>query len=160
DRSLAVAVTAAAAAFDREAETLALEGLRTDVGGVVADWQLSAAALLDAPAAEGSVRATGDTAALFELAVLQPPSGGAPSELGPFTASSSFAWSGAPAEVRLADLALDVLGMQIRGEGSLRAAEHLQGRIAIAEFAPNAAVQALLRGAVPPTVDVSALDRL
>ena len=44
--------------------------------------------------------------------------------------------------------------MHVSGEGSLTAGNELAGHVVIDEFTPNAALQALLRGAVPPTVDV------
>lgn len=159
-RTVPVTVAAAALAFDPAAQTLALDGLKTEIGGIAADWELTVGTPLDAPSVEGTVRAAGDTTALFELAALEPPSSVAPQDLGSFALSSRFAWASTPAEARLADLVLDVLGMQIQGGGTLRDGRQLDGRLAVAEFAPNAAVQALLRGAVPPTVDVSALDRL
>src|SRR5690606_9844913 len=61
--------------------------------------------------------------------------------------------------VRVTDFDAAALGVRIRGEGSLADGDRLAGRIEIPAFAPNAAVQALLRAAVPPTVDVAAIDR-
>jgi len=50
--------------------------------------------------------------------------------------------------------------MHVTGEGSLTSGNELMGHVAVDPFTPNAALQALLRGAVPPTVDVGALGTL
>ena len=62
--------------------------------------------------------------------------------------------------MQLTGVNAELLGMRVTGEGSLTGANELAGRIVIGEFTPNAALQALLRGAVPPTVDVAALGLL
>ena len=62
--------------------------------------------------------------------------------------------------MRLTGVDAELLGMHVTGEGSLTGGNELAGRVVIGEFTPNAALQALLRGAVPPTVDVGALGLL
>lgn len=158
-RRVPLAVAAAAAAYDPDADTLAFEDLRTEAGAVAADWQLDASSLLTAPQVGGTVRASGDMAELLALAGLEAPVGIDPRTLGPFSAAATFAWRQAPAEVRIGELDVDAVGVRIRGEGSL-AGERLAGRIDIPELVPNETLKALLRTAVPPTVDVEAIDRL
>ena len=62
--------------------------------------------------------------------------------------------------MRVTSSSADALGMHVTGEAALTGGNELAGRVVIGEFAPNAALQALLRGAVPPTVDVGALGTL
>ena len=153
--------TAARIAFDRTAETLAVEELVTEIAGIRAAWQLSGASLLANPTVRGSVAV--DPAAVsivFEQLQISPPTAIEPSELGTFTLAAEFSLQTEPQVVQLTGVNAELLGMRVTGEGSLTGANELAGRILIGEFTPNAAVQALLRGAIPPTVDVAALGPL
>ena len=97
---------------------------------------------------------------MFEQLGLSPPASLDASELGTFTLAAQFEFQAEPQVVRVRDLRADALGMHVSGEATLTGGNELAGRVVIAEFTPNAALQALLRGAVPPTVDVSALGTL
>ncbi len=156
-----LAVVADRIAFDRQAETLVAEGLETTAAGVRTAWQLAGTALLSNPAFQGSVAVdSAELATVFEQLGVSPPAPLDASQLGTFTLGAQFDLQTEPQVVRLRDVVAEVLGMHVNGEGSLTAGNELAGRIAVAEFTPNAALQALLRDAVPPTVDVAALGAL
>lgn len=158
-RTLAAAATRIA--FDRAAERLDVEGLVTEVAGVRAAWQLDGTALVSNPALRGSVAVEpAELATVFEQLRLAPPAGIEPRELGTFTVAAQFAWQAEPQVVQLSQVDAELLGMRVTGEGSLSGGNELAGHVVIGEFTPNGAVQALLRAAVPPTVDVGALGSL
>ncbi len=158
-RSLEAA--AARIAFDRTAETLAVEELVTEFAGTRAAWELTGAAVLTSPALRGSVAVEpSQLAAVFEQLRLSPPASVEPSELGMFTLTAQFSWQADPQLIQVSDVNAELLGMRVNGEGSLSAGNELAGHVVIGEFTPTSAVQALLRAAVPPTVDVSALGTL
>jgi uncharacterized protein involved in outer membrane biogenesis len=151
---------AATLAFDPQAQTLAVEGLTTESAGVHAAWTLAGKTLLDNPTIEGSVNVVGaPLAGVFDELGWQPPEGVAKGELGDLTMSSGFSFRSEPREVRVTKLQAKLLGLELSGEGTL-AGDELRGNVAIPEFGPTPAVRALLRAAVPPRVDVSALDKL
>lgn len=156
----ALAVTAARLAFDRGRQTLAVEGLATETAGVRATWQLAGSTVIDDPTFEGSVTVAGaELATVLEQLGLAPPQGVDTSELGTLSLTTRFAYRTEPPFVGVSELAAEALGMTVRGAGSLEGRE-LEGAIEIPEFTPSAAAEKWLRAAVPPTVDVTALDRL
>lgn len=156
-----LSATANRIVFDNAAQTLAVDGLATETAGVAATWQLAGSALLDNPTVEGSVAIVGaELAPLFEQLELAPPGGLAPADLGTASLRTQFKFQAEPQVVSLTGLEAESLGLQIRGSGTLTGDNELAGSIEIPEFAPNAALQGWLRAAVPPTVDVSALERL
>jgi uncharacterized protein involved in outer membrane biogenesis len=157
------ALTAAARriAFHRTAETLAVEGLVTELAGISAAWELAGTTLIAGPTLRGSVTvAPAELAAVFEQLRLSPPSTLAVSDLGTFAVTTQFSFQAEPRAIAVSGVDAEVLGMRVTGEGSLTGADELAGHVVIEEFAPNAAMRALLRAAVPPTVDVSALGTL
>lgn len=149
-------------AFDRSRQTLKIEGLTTESNGLRATWSADGTALLDAPAFTGSVAlADSRLADLLTTLDLAAPQAVTANDLGNVSFAARFAYRAAPQqEIRLTDVKADVLGMQATGEGTLERGNQLSGRVTIPEFAAGKAFQALLRAAVPPTVDVSALDKL
>src|SRR6185503_19144400 len=156
-----LAATATTVAFDRAQQTLRVDGLATETEGVRATWQLAGSTLLDNPTVEGSVTvAPTELGALFDELELPPPQGVAPGDLGTLALTTRFKYQAEPAVASVANLEVQVLGITVRGSGTLTAGNELAGTVEIPEFVPNAAVQGWLRAAVPPTVDVSALDRL
>jgi AsmA protein len=81
-------------------------------------------------------------------------------ELGNFKLATQFSLQAEPQVVQVSQVDAELLGMRVSGDGSLSGGTELAGHVVIGEFTPNAAVQALLRAAIPPTVDVSALGTL
>ncbi|HEY8519651.1 MAG TPA: AsmA family protein [Gammaproteobacteria bacterium] len=160
DGTVSVALSVPAVVFDPAAQTLTIDRLTTTAGGVAADWRIAARSLLDAPAVDGAVTSRGTAAALLELLAMTPPAGVDPASLGDFTLRSDFAVALAPRRVSVSGFEVAALGFTARGEGSLDETNRLQGRVEVPQFTPSTAVQALLRAAVPPTVDVSALGDL
>jgi uncharacterized protein involved in outer membrane biogenesis len=147
--------------FDGAADSLAVEGLATELAGVRAAWQLAGTSLSTAPALRGSVAIdSADIETVFEQLQLSPPASLEASELGTVALAAQFSVLTEPQSVQLSDVTAELLGMRVSGEGSLTGGNELAGRVVVAEFTPNAAVQALLRSAVPPTVDVAALGAL
>ena len=152
---------ASRAAFDRATQTLAVEGLRTSVAGIDAAWQIEGATLLDNPRVSGSVTLSPTAlATVFAQLDLDPPQGVSPADLGNLSGSAAFEFVARPRAITISNVDAQALGLRLRGEAALDAANELTGRIEIPEFVPNSAVQSLLRTAVPPTVDVTALDEL
>ena len=152
---------AARAAFDRAAETLEVEGLTTEIAGIRAEWQLSGSTLLANPALRGAVTVErSPLEAVLEQLRLAPPASLSADELGTFTLATELSFRAEPQLIEATGLTAELLGMRVGGEASLAAGNELAGHIVVAEFTPNAALQALLRSAVPPTVDVSALGAL
>lgn len=149
--------TASRIAFARAAETLAVEGLVTEAAGARAAWQLSGSTLLTNAALQGNVAIEAPQLAtvLEQLQVALPASLDA-RQLGALSMSTQFAFQQDPQTLRLTQLDAEVLGARIRGEASLTAGSEVAGRIAVAEFTPNAALQAVLRESAP-SVDVTAL---
>jgi uncharacterized protein involved in outer membrane biogenesis len=160
-RARSFSARAANVAFDRDAQTLQVDGLTTETAGARAEWTLAGSTLLDNPTFTGSVRVTQAALATI-LAELdwQPPSGVDPSDLGNATLAAELAYRARPREIRVSELSAEVLGVHLTGAGTLAGTDELTGNVDIAEFAPNAALRSLLRSVVPPKVDVSALDRL
>lgn len=152
---------AARVAYDATGQTLAVEGLSTEAAGVTATWQLASVTLGDNMSVRGSVTAaSSNLATLFDELKLAPPQGIAAKDLGSLALRTGFTFQAEPQTITLSAVDAEVLGLRVRGEGSLTGDNALAGRVEIPEFTPNAAIQALLRTAVPPTVDVSALNRL
>ena len=139
--------TATRVAFDRTAESLAVEALVTEIAGIRAAWQLSGSTLLDQPDRRGSVTVErGELATVFEQLRLSPPASLEPSELGPFALTGRVQFpSRATARAVVRRASAELLGMNVTGEGSLAGGNELAGHVVVAEFTPNAAVQALLR---------------
>jgi uncharacterized protein involved in outer membrane biogenesis len=153
--------TAERLAFDRTAQTLNVEGLKTSAAGIEASWQLEGTSLIDNPTVRGNVTfAPAALATVLEQLEMQPPRGVAASELGDVSGSAAFAFVSEPLKIELTAVDTEFLGMHVKGEGTLDAANELVGRVDIAEFAPSPAVRSFLRTAVPPTVDVDAIDKL
>jgi uncharacterized protein involved in outer membrane biogenesis len=156
-----LSATAARIAFDSAAQTLAVDALETQTAGVAATWELAGSTLIDNPTIEGSVTvASAQLATVFEQLEFAPPPGLSQNELGAVALRTRFAFQAEPQVLNLTGLEAETLGMQIRGNGTLTGSSELAGSIEIPAFTPNAAVQAWLRNAAPPTLDVSALDRL
>src|SRR5688572_7659589 len=156
-----LALAAERVAFDSQAETVAVEGLETEVAGVRAAGQLAGNALLSNPTVQGSIAVDeAELATVFEQLGLSPPASLDESELGTFTLASKFDYQAQRQVVPVREVRADPLGMRVTGDATLTGGNELAGGIVIGELTPNAALQALLRGAVPPTVDVSALGLL
>jgi AsmA protein len=156
-----VAVHLANLAFDREVQTLRVENLTTDTGGLQAAWNVNGSALLTSPALTGSVSVPETKLAeVLDAFGLSAPDGVTASDLGKASFAADFAFRADPQQVRLTQVKADLLGMRATGEGTLDGSDELEGRVDIPEFTTGKALQALLRTAVPPTVDVSALDKL
>jgi AsmA protein len=154
-------LTAASVAFDRAAETLAVDGLATEVAGIRAEWSVTGATLLSNPAVGGAVTVErAPLAAVFEALHLALPASLEPEELGSFSLATRFEFRAEPRRIEVTGVDAELLGMRLRGDASLAAGNELAGRVAVAEFAPGPALLALLRSAVPPTVDVGALGTL
>jgi AsmA protein len=156
-----IAATADRVRFDRAGQTLGIEGLATDAAGVRASWQITGTALLESPTLMGTVSvAPADIATVLEQLALEPPQGVATDDLGTLALRASFELHTEPQSLRWSELEAELLGFELRSAGSLTGGNELAGSLEIPEFAPNAALTAWLRTAVPPTVDVTALDRL
>ena len=154
-------LTATRAAFDRAAETLAVEGLVTEIGGIRAAWEVTGSTLIENPSVRGTVTVErAELAAVFEQLQLSPPASMSPDELGTFALTAELGFRAEPQLVELNGVDAELLGMHVRGAGSLAGGNELAGHVVIDEFTPNASLQALLRGAVPPTVNVGALGTL
>jgi AsmA protein len=148
-------------AFDRAAETLSVEGLVTEIAGTRAKWQVSGNTLLTNAAVSGSVALEApDLGAVLEQARVSIPASLDTDALGALTLGAQFSFQQEPQTMRLTAVDAAALGMHVTGEGSLTGGNELAGHVVIGEFTPNPALQALLRGAVPPTVDVGALGPL
>jgi len=157
----ALTATATSVAFDRNAQTLRVEGLSTETAGVHATWTLAGGTLLDNPTIQGSVNVTeAPLANVFEQLEWQPPQGVKASELGDLTLQSEFSFRSEPREIRVSKLSAEALGMKVSGDGTLTGADQLAGNVTIPEFTPSAAIRSLLRSNVPPKVDVDALGKL
>ena len=148
-------------AFDRAAETLSVAGLVTEAAGARAAWQVSGTTLISNPTLSGSVTAEApELARVFEQLRVSLPASLDTDDLGGLTLGAQFEFQQEPQVVRLTGVDAAALGMRVTGEGSLTGGNELEGHVVIGEFTPSAALQALLRGAVPPTVDVGALGAL
>jgi AsmA protein len=153
--------TATQIVYSNDGQTLRVEGLATETAGVSASWQLGGTTLIDNPVLQGNVTvAPAPLATVFDELGWSPPQGVDADELGDFAASAQFSFQNEPRTISVSGVDAELFGMRVRGEGTLTGANELSGRIDIPEFAPNAAAQSFLRAAVPPTVDVSALDKL
>lgn len=153
-----IGISFASLQFDRNAGTLAVQQLTTETAGVKAAWEVQGASLLDNPSISGSVRtADAPLATLFNELGLPPPEGVQPSELGSLTLAADFSFRNEPREIAVRNVDAAALGLVLRGEGTLKGSDELAGRVEIPRFTPSKTVQSLLRTAVPPTVDVSAL---
>ncbi len=148
-------------AFDATRGTLAVDGLETETAGVRATGRLTASKLADSPEIEGSVQvADAPVAGAFAALGLSAPPGVTPEQLGRTTLAAQFTFATAPRAIAVRGVDAQLLGMHVTGEGTLKGENELAGRIAIPPFAPSPTLTALLRSAVPPTVDVAALGKL
>jgi len=153
-----LAASADRISFDRTAETLAAEGLVTEVAGARATWQVSGSTLISNPAVKGTVALEApDLAEVLKQAAVALPAALDGAELGPLTLGAQFAFQSDPQTVQLSAVDVAALGLRATGEGTLTGGKELAGRVAVAEFTPNAELQGLLRAYVPATVDVGAL---
>ncbi|HUQ50852.1 MAG TPA: AsmA-like C-terminal region-containing protein, partial [Gammaproteobacteria bacterium] len=153
--------TASRIVFDRAAETLAVEGLVTEIAGVRAAWQLEGGTIVTEPTVRGSLQVDpSELATVFEQLGLSLPASLDPADLGTFTLAAQFELQAEPQTVRLSQIDAELLGMHVAGDGALTGRNELAGHVVIAEFTPSATVQTLLRSAVPPTIDVGALGPL
>jgi uncharacterized protein involved in outer membrane biogenesis len=156
-----LALAAERIVFDRQAETLAVDALAVEVGGVRAVAQLAGSMVLSNATLQGSIAVDeAELAAVFEQLGVSPPASLDPNELGTFALAAQVDFQAEPQVVGVRGLTADALGMHVTGDGTLTGGNELAGRVVIAEFAPNAALQAMLRAAVPPTVDVGSLGAL
>jgi AsmA protein len=147
--------------FDRAAETLTVEGLVTEIAGTRAEWQVAGSALLTNAAVSGSVALEApQLGTVLEQARLSVPPSLEADDLGALTLGAQFAFQQEPQAVRLTGIDAAALGMHVTGEAALTGGNELAGHVVIGELTPSTALLALLRGAVPPTVDVSALGTL
>jgi AsmA protein len=159
-KSRELSAKAESVAFDREAQTLAVNGLTTDTAGVRASWTLAGKSLLDNPTVDGSVSVTGaPIATLLEQLQITPPKGVQAKDLGNLTLQSKFLYRADTQEVRVSALSAEVLGMKASGDAALKGSE-LSGDVTIPEFTPNDATLALLRANAPAAVDLGALGKL
>ena len=148
-------------AFDRAAETLTVEGLVTEAAGAKATWHVSGTTLLTNPTVQGDVAIeAADLAKVAEQARVSLPASLAGSDLGPLTLATRFSFQQEPQVVRLTGIDARALGAHVTGETSLTGTNALAGRVVVDPFTPSAALQAVLRDAAGPTVDVSALGAL
>jgi uncharacterized protein involved in outer membrane biogenesis len=148
-------------AFDSTAETLAVEGLVTEAAGARAEWQVTGTTLISNPTLSGRVAAEAPKlATVFEQLRIALPASLDADNLGGLTLGTQFSFQQEPQVVRLTSIDAAALGTRVTGEASLTGGNELAGHVVIGEFTPNAATQALLRGAVPPSVDVTALGTL
>ncbi|HVJ31460.1 MAG TPA: AsmA-like C-terminal region-containing protein, partial [Gammaproteobacteria bacterium] len=148
-------------AFDRAAETLTAEGLVTEIAGTRAEWQVSGSKLLSNATVEGRVTAEAkELATVFEQLGVSLPASLDARDLGGLILGTQFSFQQEPQLVRLTGIDAAALGAHVTGEGTLTGGNELAGHVVVAELTPNAALQALLRGAVPPTVDIAALGTL
>jgi AsmA protein len=93
--------TATSIVFDRDAQTLQVEGLTTVIAGARAAWRLQGTALLDNPSLQGNVSVVGaPLGGVLEALEWQPPQGVQSRDLGEFTpgtrSSSNTSWTGSP----------------------------------------------------------------
>ena len=138
-----------------QAETLAVEGLATEIAGIRAAWQLTATALLANPTLRGSVAVdAAELAAVFEQLGCRRPlrSSRASSARSRSLRSSSSKPNRRSCSVREVDA--ELLGMRVNGEGSLDGGNELAGRIVDRRVHAERRLQACCARAVPPTVDV------
>lgn len=163
------------AAFDPGAGSLATEGLRTEVAGIAAEWQLAGENLIDRPRAEGSARiASAPLAGALDALDIEPPQGVDPAALGEVSADVAFTFALAPpggsgggidlGPYRLEALTariddLRALGVTLDAEAALDGAR-LTGNVVVPAFTPGEPLTALGRAYAPEALDLGALDRV
>ena len=156
-----IVVHSTSLAFDRDAQTLRAENLTTGAAGVQAVWNVNGSALLTSPAVAGSVSVPETKLAeVLDALGMSAPDGVTAGDLGKTSFAADFAFRADPQQVRLTRVEAELLGMHVAGEGTLDGSDEIKGRVDIPKFTTGKALQALLRTAVPPTVDVSALNEL
>ena len=147
-------------AFDREAQTLAISGLTTEIAGVRATWTLAGKSVIDNPAVDGSVSVTGaPIATLLEQLQMAPPKGVQAKDLGNLTLQTKFQYRADTQEGSVRGLAAEALGMKVSGDATLKGNE-LSGNVTIPEFSPSEAAAAVLRANAPAGIDLGALGKV
>jgi AsmA protein len=156
-----VAARVRSAVYNPATQALAVEGLTADAAGMRAAVALQGTSMVDDLTLDGTVT-TEDApfAAVFALAGAAPPSGVDPAALGGFDLSATFRLRAAPREITVTGLEATMLGMTVRGNVALDAADTVKGRIDIPEFTPNDSFYALVRPVANADVDLSAIDKL
>jgi AsmA protein len=158
---ITAALTVPRAEFDAAAQTLLVEGLTADAGGIRAAIDVRGTGLGDSPVLEGTIAARDSPiAAVFELLGAAPPNGVDPSMLGHFDLQAAVHVRPEPLEITVSSLEVRALGMTATGAVALDAARTLTGRLAIPEFTPTASFFALVQPVASADVDLTALDKL
>ena len=171
-----------AARFDPGAGSLDVDGLRTEVAGLAADWRLSGRNLIDAPELEGAIALSGASFAdaLATLGIA-PPAGIEPDAMGAIEATAAFsaalslpgsASSSGAAEagvalgpyrltfLRLSDVEVEALGLTAAAAAELGADGVLRASLDVPAFTPGDTLRAIATANAPEALDFSAVDRL
>jgi uncharacterized protein involved in outer membrane biogenesis len=146
--------------FDQQAQTLNIDGLATNAGGVRATWQIRGESLAEAPRLSGSVDAATDSVAnALGLLAIGAPEGVDPNALGGALVTADF--TAEPNELRMNATNVDarVLGMQIAGNAAVDA-NILRANVSIPRFAPGDALLALLENVLPQEIDPRGLGQM
>ena len=160
-RTIPLSASLTSLTFDDATQSLKVEGLVADVGGIKAKLRVSGATLLDDPTIEGTVATEpAALAKIFEVSGMPPPDGIDVKSLGDFDLSAAFRFRNEPREIAVSQLNAHLLGMNVMGDAALDGANALKGGVVIQEFAPNESFFALVRPAAGTDVDLTAIDKL
>ena len=149
------------AEFDAATQAMTIDGFRTVIGGMPAEWQLRGQALLDDPQFVGTVSlAQSPLANLLRTLSIPLPDDVDPDSLGDIRLASGFRGTLADGRVGLDEVDAELLGMHLRGNAVVEGTEKVTARVDIAAFDVNAAVRALLQSWLPADIDAAAFQRL
>jgi uncharacterized protein involved in outer membrane biogenesis len=145
--------------LDTGSGRLAIDGLRTRVGELEANWRLNGNAMLTEPRVSGAVTLEdGTLAAVFATLGIEPPAPG-DSDLGPLAADANFTLALAPMALSVDRFALTALGIEARGSASFGTDQSVTARVDLPSFRPTEPLLELLAPRLPDGVELGAVRR-
>lgn len=161
DAALELAAALAGLVLDTNSETLTIEGLTLNAGGIDARLDLSGTGLLSTPQLRGEIQASGaNIAALFEALGAATPPELAGADAGGFSVDAGLAVGLSPLAVTIDRYTLNALGVEARGSGARNAAGDVTARIEVPTFRPNEPMKRLASARLPPGTDLNALTSI
>jgi uncharacterized protein involved in outer membrane biogenesis len=147
------------AVFDRDSETLTIDGLAAAAAGLTAQLELAGKAMLTAPELAGTIRVLDQPLVAFVDAAALELAEGARESLGSVSADARFSVLVDTQEIAVRDATLNALGVTATGTADIAADRSISARLDTAPFDP-ARLVVLLPETTREQVDVAAIGQV
>ncbi len=148
-----------AAVFDRDAESLTIDGLAAAAAGLAAQLELAGTSMLTAPELTGTIRVLDQPLVAFVDAAALELADDARASLGNISADARFSVLVDAQEIAVRDATVNALGVAATGTADIAADRSITARLETAPFDP-ARVLALLPETMREQVDVAAIGQV